>query len=135
MNAELTAQDKSVIRTAAFGAVTLMSYAGIAGSAHKVATEGTLAFASATGAVGHVLAAKTHDFKLKAKSAATLADQVLPALTASVTLLEAHDPAEAENFRTTINVAIAAANRAHKGAPSPAMAAMTAKIDTALNVA
>jgi len=133
MSVTLTAQDKTVIRTAAFGAVTLMSYAGIAGSAHKVATDGSLALASATGAVGHVLSEKQKDFKLDAKSGAALADQVLPALTESVSILKAQDAAEAENFRTTVIVAVEAATRAHKGAPSPTMAEMTRKITEALN--
>lgn len=130
MNVNLTAQDQTTIRTAAYGAVTLMSFAGVAGSAHKVATDGTLAYASATGAVGHVLASKKNDFKLHAKSAAALADQVLPALTASVHLL---DEEEAANFRTTVVTAVEAATRAHKGAPSPSMAAMSGKITEALH--
>jgi hypothetical protein len=134
MSINLTAQDQTTIRTAAYGAVTLLSFAGIAGSAHRVATDGTLAFASATGEVGRVLASKRRDFKLKGKSAADYADYVLPALGESVRLLEAQDAAEAENFRTTITVAVAAANRAHKGAPSPTMAAMTRKITEALDV-
>jgi hypothetical protein len=133
MSINLTAQDKSTIRTAAFGAVTLLSFAGIAGSAHKVATEGSLAYASATGEVGHVLASKKNDFNVKGKSAAEIADYVLPALSESVALLKAQDEAEAENFRTTVAIAVEAANRAHKGAPSPVMAEMTRKITEALN--
>ena len=135
MTVELTTRDKSTIRTAAFGAITLMSYAGIAGSAHKVATGGSLALAAATGAVGHVLAGKQRDFKLQAKSSAALADQVLPALTASVKLLKEQDPSEADHFRRTVTVAVEAANRAHKGEPSPTMAAMTRKITEALDAA
>ncbi|RRR99370.1 hypothetical protein [Glycomyces terrestris] len=135
MTVELTAQDKSTIRTAAFGAVTLMSYAGIAGSAHKVATGGSHALTAATGAVGHVLAEKKRDFKLQARSSAALADQVLPALTASVRLLREQDPSEAENFRRTIAVALDAASRAHKGEPSPTMAEMARKITAALDAA
>ncbi|MDN3241012.1 hypothetical protein [Glycomyces tritici] len=133
MNVTLTAQDHTTIRTAAFGAVTLMSFAGIAGSAHKVATDGTLAYAAATGAVGHVLASKKNDFKLSAKSAAALADQVLPALTASVHLLQEQDAEEAANFRTTVVTAVEAATRAHKGEPGPSMAAMARKITEALD--
>ncbi|MFC3494899.1 hypothetical protein [Glycomyces rhizosphaerae] len=135
MNVNLTAQDKSTLRTAAYGAVTLMSFAGIAGSAHKVATDGTLALASATGTVGHVLAEKEKDFKLEAKSGAALADQVLPALTASVKTLAAQDAAEAENFKATVLIAVEAATRAHKGAPSPTMAAMGRKVSEALDAA
>jgi hypothetical protein len=135
MSINFTAADKSTLRTAAFGAVTLMSFAGIAGSAHKVATDGSLALASATGAVGHVLAEKQKDFKLDAKSGAALADQVLPALTASMSLLKEEDAGEAENFRSTVLVAVEAATRAHKGAPSPTMAEMTRKITAALDAA
>jgi len=134
MSINLTDQDQNTLRTAAYGAVTLMSYAGIAGSAHKVATDGSLALAAATGPTGHALA-DTKGLKIKGKSAAALADEVLPALTESVALLNAQDPAEAENFRRTVTIAVEAANRAHKGAPSPTMAEMTRKITEALNAA
>ncbi|WP_253783624.1 hypothetical protein [Nocardia amikacinitolerans] len=43
------------------------------------------------------------------KNVAELADQVLPALTTAATLLEQQDPAEADNFRRTVLVAIDAA--------------------------
>ncbi|WP_026925279.1 hypothetical protein [Glycomyces arizonensis] len=132
MTVTLTAQDETTIRTAAWGTVTLLSFAGISGSAHKVATDASLALNAATGAVGHVIADKAGSVKIKGKSAAAIADQVLPALTESVRLLEAQDAAEAENFRNTITVAVAAANRAHKGEPGPVMAEMTRKIDEAL---
>ncbi|WP_433352382.1 hypothetical protein ACQP25_04650 [Microtetraspora malaysiensis] len=55
MSVTLTDQDKLTLRTAAWGAVSLMSAAGAAGSAHKVGTEGSIALTSATGLVGHVL--------------------------------------------------------------------------------
>jgi hypothetical protein len=132
MSINLTAQDEITIRTAAYGAVSLMSAAGIAGSAHRIGTEGSLALFAATGAVGHVLA-NAKGLKLKGKSTAALAEQVFPALTESVKLLSAQDAAEAENFRTTITIAVDAANRAHKGAASPSMAEMTRKITAALN--
>ncbi|GAA2125941.1 hypothetical protein [Glycomyces algeriensis] len=136
MTTTLSTQDQATIRTAAYGTVTLMSIAGIAGSAHKIATDGSLAFAAATGTVGHVLAgAKAKELKFPGKSAAAIAEQVLPAITESVRLLEAQEPAEAENFRSTIRIAVEAATRAHKGAPSPVMAEMTRKIDQALNAA
>jgi hypothetical protein len=132
MTVDLTAQDEITIRTAAYGTVSLLSAAGIAGSAHKIGTDASLALVAATGAVGHVVA-NVKGMKLKGKSTAELADQVFPALAESVRLLEAQDPAEAENFRTTIGVVIDAANRAHKGEPSPTMAEMTRKINEALN--
>lgn len=131
----LSDQDKRTLRIAAYGAVTLMSYAGAAGSPHKVATNGTLALSSATGLVGHVLAAKTNDVKLNSKSGAALADQVLPALTESVTLLKKRNPAEADNFRSTVVIAIEAAAQAHRGEPSPPMVEMTRKITKALDAA
>ncbi|WP_026930049.1 hypothetical protein [Glycomyces tenuis] len=133
MTVNLSAQDETTIRTAAWGTVTLLSFAGIAGSAHKVGTEASLALNAATGAVGHVLAEQAGGVKIKGKSAAAIADQVLPALTASVKLLGEQDEAEAENFRTTITVAVEAANRAHKGEPSPTMAEMSRKITEALH--
>jgi hypothetical protein len=132
MTINLTAQDEITIRTAAYGTVSLLSAAGIAGSAHKIGTDASLALAATTGAVGHVVA-NAKGMKLKGKSTAELADQVFPAITESVRLLEAQDPAEAENFRTTIGVVIDAANRAHKGEPSPTMAEMTRKINEARN--
>ncbi|MET7337208.1 hypothetical protein, partial [Nonomuraea sp. NPDC005650] len=105
MSITLTDQDQTTLRIAAWGAVSLMSAAGAAGSAHKVATEGSIALTSATGQIGHVLTKAPKGVKY-GKTVAELADQVLPALTASMTLLTQHDPAEADNFRNTVIVAI-----------------------------
>ncbi|MDN3240821.1 hypothetical protein [Glycomyces tritici] len=132
MTTSLSTQDQVTIRTAAYGTVSLLSAAGIAGSAHKIGTDASLALVAATGTVGHIVA-DAKGVKLKGKSTADLADQVFPAITESVRVLEAHDPAEAENFRTTIAIVIDAANRAHKGEPSPVMAGMVRKIEQALN--
>ncbi|MCP2280110.1 hypothetical protein [Nocardia amikacinitolerans] len=126
----LTDQDKSTVRTAAYGAVSLMAAAG---APHKGIANGSIALTSATGLVGHVLAAKSRDIELKGKSVAALADHVLPALTAAVKLLEQRDPAEAANFRDTVLVAIEAAARSRGSEPSPAVAAMTRKITAALD--
>src|SRR5688500_19961651 len=53
----LSDQDKTTLRIAAYGAITLLSAAGaVGGSAHKIATNGSIALGSATGLVGHVLA-------------------------------------------------------------------------------
>ncbi|WP_063002408.1 hypothetical protein [Nocardia mikamii] len=127
----LTAQDQLTVRTAAYGAVCLLA----AGShkPHRAATAGSTALLSATGMVGHVLAAKSKDIELAGKSVAALADQVLPALTAAVTLLEQSDPAEADNFRTTVQVAIEAATaEVH---PGPVTTEMIRKITAALHAA
>ncbi|TDD30920.1 hypothetical protein E1286_45660, partial [Nonomuraea terrae] len=69
------------------------------------------------------------------KTVAELADQVLPALTAAMSLLKKQAPAEADNFRSTVIVAIAAASRPQKGEPSPTMTEMARKITEALDAA
>ncbi|TMR07796.1 hypothetical protein ETD86_50490 [Nonomuraea turkmeniaca] len=135
MSITLSDQDKATLRTAAYGAVSLMSAADAAGSPHRAATDGSIALASATGLVGHVLAAKSKDINLYGKSVAELADHVLPALTAAMSLLKKQDPAEADNFRSTVLIAIDAAARTHQGRPSPTMADMARKITEALDAA
>ncbi|GGO27631.1 hypothetical protein [Microbispora bryophytorum] len=135
MSVTLTDQDKITLRTAAYGAVSLLAAAGATGSPHKVATQGSIALASATGLVGHVLADKSTGMDLSGKSVAELADRVLPALTASVHLLKRQGPAEADNFRSTVLVAVEAAARAQKGEPGPTMADMARKITEALDAA
>ncbi|WP_188188431.1 hypothetical protein [Nonomuraea sp. SYSU D8015] len=135
MSITLTDQDKITLWTAAWGAVSLMSAAGAAGSAHRAGTEGSIALTSATGLVGHVLAKKPKGAKLNGKSVAELADTVLPALTAAMSLLKEQAPAEAGNFRSTVIIAIDAATRTHQGEPSPTMAEMARKITEALDAA
>ncbi|GII85042.1 hypothetical protein Ssi03_30320 [Sphaerisporangium siamense] len=134
MSITLSEQDEFTLRTAEWGAVSLMSAAGAAGSAHKVATEGSIALTSATGLVGHVLAKAPKGVKY-GKTVAELADQVLPALTASMSLLNQQDPAEAGNFRRTVLVAIEASTRPQLGAPGPTLAEMARKITEALDAA
>ncbi|MEU7896294.1 hypothetical protein AB0B45_25995 [Nonomuraea sp. NPDC049152] len=135
MSLTLTDQDKATLRTAAYGAVTLLAAADVTGSPHKAATAGSLALYSATGPVGHVLAEKKSGVGLDGKSVAGIADHVLPTLTSSMGLLKQQDPAEAGNFRNAVLVAVEAAARAHKGEPSPTAAEMTRKITAALDAA
>jgi mannitol-specific phosphotransferase system IIBC component len=130
MSITLSDQDQLTLRTAAWGAVYLMSAAGAAGSAHKAATNGSIALTSATGLVGHVLAKAPKG--LTGKTTAALADQILPALTASVTLLKQHAPDEADNFRRTVTVAIDAAQQ---GRSNPTTTDMARKITEALDAA
>ncbi|RJL35846.1 hypothetical protein [Bailinhaonella thermotolerans] len=134
MTINLTDQDALTLRLAAWGAVSLMSAAGAAGSAHKAGTESSLALTSATGLVGHVLARAPKGVKY-GKTVAELADQVLPALTAAMGLLKEQAPAEADNFRRTVLVAVEAAARSDQGGPSPAMTEMARKITEALDAA
>ncbi|AQZ67746.1 D-alanyl-D-alanine carboxypeptidase [[Actinomadura] parvosata subsp. kistnae] len=131
----LTDQDKATLRTAAYGAVALLSAADATGKPHKIATTGSIALSSAIGATGHVLAAKTRDIDLYGKSVAELADRVLPALTQSITLLNRQDPAEADNFRGIVLTAIEAATQVHQGRPGPVLTDMIAKIAGALDAA
>ncbi len=67
MSITLTDQNMSTLRTAAYGAVSLITAAGTAGgSALKAATGGSIALGSATGQAGHVLAAvKAKEIVLK----------------------------------------------------------------------
>ncbi|MGW5108758.1 hypothetical protein [Nocardia sp. NPDC004123] len=130
----LTDQDKATIRSAAYGAVSLLAAAS--DKPHKAATAGSLALSSATGQIGHVLNAKSKDIHLSGKTVADLADQVLPALSAATALLERQDPAEADNFRTTVLVAIEAAAQANRnGQPGPVVDDMTRKVTAALHAA
>ncbi|WP_249644189.1 hypothetical protein [Nocardia sputi] len=112
-----------------------MAAADATGEPHKAATNGSIALSSATGILGHVLAAKTNDINPHGKSAAELADHVLPALTAAMSLLQKQDPAEADNFRSTVLDAIETATRTHPGQPSPTLDTMTHKITAALDAA
>lgn len=131
----LSAQDEQTLRTAAYGAVTLMAAAGATGKPHKAATHGSIALASATGEVGHVLAASSKIGDLGGRSVAAIADRVLPALTATMSLLAKQDAAEAAGFRSTVLTAVEAASLAHKGAPGPVVADMSRKITAALDAA
>ncbi|MET8653509.1 hypothetical protein [Nocardia aurea] len=132
MSITLTDQDKTTLRTAAYGAVSLLAAAGP--KPHKIATNGTVALTSATGPIGHVLAEKSGRIELGGKTVAELADHVLPALTAAMNLLREQAPAEADNFRSTVLVAIDAAG-IHQTQPSPTMTEMTRKITAALEAA
>ncbi|MGX1811516.1 hypothetical protein ACWIGI_37815 [Nocardia sp. NPDC055321] len=135
ITATLTDQDKATIRTAAFGAVALIAAADGKGKPHRASVQGSYALYSATGLVGHVLAGKTKDIELPGRTVAALADQILPALSSAVAVLEQLDAAEAENFRATVLVAVDAALGVHHGTPSPAVVAMAGKIREALRAA
>jgi len=132
MSVTLTDHDKATLRTAAYGAVSLLAAAAAAGGKpHRIATDGSIALGSATGVVGHVLGEKHRAVNLDGKSVAELADQVLPALTEALSLLKKQDPAEAANFRGTVVLALEAAT--HRVEPSPTVAHMVNKITEALD--
>jgi len=130
----LSDQSKTTIRIAAYGAITLLAAAGaVGGSPHKISTRGSIALGSATGVVGHVLADYPKHKELNGKSVAEIADHVLPALTEAMSLLKAESPAEADNFRGTVRLAIEAATDGSK--PNPVIADMIRKITDALDAA
>ncbi|MFI5908936.1 hypothetical protein [Dactylosporangium sp. NPDC051541] len=134
MTITLTDQDKTTLRIAAYGAITLLSAAGaVGGSPHRIATNGSLALGSATGPIGHVLADYPKGKDLNGKSVAEIADRVLPALTAAMALLRAQDPDEAANFRGTVVTAIESA--VHNSQPTPVMTDLIRKITQALDAA
>ncbi|MEU6381861.1 hypothetical protein [Streptomyces sp. NPDC046909] len=135
MSVILNDQDKTTLRTAAYGAVSLLAAAAGADSPHKIATKGSIALNSATGLVGHVLAEKSSVGDLNGKSTAELADQVLPALTEAMELLKKQAPEEAANFRSTVLVALETGAEARKGGPGPALTEMIRKITEALDAA
>ncbi|MEV5649366.1 hypothetical protein AB0L57_14025 [Nocardia sp. NPDC052254] len=128
----LTDQDKATLRTAAYGAVSLMAAADVTGKPHRASTRGALALTSVTGPVGHVLAAKSRDITLTGKSVAELADHVLPALTAAMDTLARQDRVEADNFRSAVLVAVEA-TRTRRDDPSPVRDEMARKITAALD--
>jgi hypothetical protein len=128
----LSDQDKTTMRIAAYGAVTLLSAAGVAGgSPHKIATNGSIALGSGTGVVGHVLAGYPKGKDLGGRSVAEIADRVLPALTEAMHLLKAQAPEEADNFRGAVLIAIESAVGQAK--PSPVITDMIGKITKALD--
>jgi hypothetical protein len=136
MSVTLSDQDKTTLRIAAYGAVTLLSAAGAAGgSPHKIATNGSIALGSATGMVGHVLAEYPKGKDLNGKSVAEIAHRVLPALTEAMSVLKKQAPEQADNFRSTVLVAIEAATRTRQGEPHPTLADMTRKITEAIDAA
>ncbi|MEV0824989.1 serine hydrolase domain-containing protein [Nonomuraea rubra] len=134
MTITLSDQDKNTLRIAAYGAVSLMAAAGAAGKPDKIAANGGIALGSATGLIGHVLADYPQGKDLTGKSVAEIADRVLPALTVAMNLLQQQDPAEADNFRSTVLVAVETA-QLHQGQPSPAAAEMARKITEAIDAA
>jgi len=135
MSDVLTTQDKQTLQIAAHGVLALMAGADPGPiSSTKAGIAGGLAMSSATGLVGHVLAAKPANLGLKG-TIAGIADRVLPALTSSVELLDAKAPEESDNFRTTITAISQSAAQASGGAASPSQAALIAKIQAAVDTA
>ena len=131
MAATLTPDEQATLRKAAFGAVTLVSiaYPGAVSTARENIA-GAKVLTGATGLTGQILSGKDK-VNLTGRSAAEIAHEVLPALTATVAALDATDPAEADNFRTIVTTAVEQAAATGSG-PNPAQTLMIDKIKAAL---
>jgi hypothetical protein len=127
----LTPDEQATLRKAAFGAVTLVSiaYPGAVSTARENIA-GAKVLTGATGLTGEILSGKDK-VKLTGRSAAEIADEVLPALSATAAALDATDPAEADNFRTIVTTAAEQAAATGPG-PNPAQTLMIGKIKAAL---
>jgi hypothetical protein len=130
MSEVLSQQETQTLRTAAFGAVMLVSvaYPG-AVSTTKINIVGARVLSGGTGLVGKVLSGKV-DPKLPKGTAADVALVALPALRESVSILEQRAPEEVENFRRLVS------NAVDQGASSaglnPATADMIVKVKEAM---
>ncbi|MFC9999093.1 hypothetical protein [Nocardia sp. NPDC127526] len=127
----LSLDDQRTVQTAAHGVVTLLACAD-RGRAGAISMAAAAALTSATGLVGHVVNDKKAKPNVKGRTVADIADVVLPALTASVRILETEAPQEVGNFRGTIATAISAAEQVYGGRPHPAAAELIRKINGAL---
>ncbi|MFE0605469.1 serine hydrolase domain-containing protein [Streptomyces sp. NPDC058892] len=125
MSVTLTDQDKLTLRTAAYGAVSLMAAAGAA----------PVSLSPAAGLVADVLAEQPRDARPDGASLAGTADHVLPALTAAMSLLRKAAPAEADTFRSAVVAAVEAAARTRPDEPGPAVDETVRKIVAALDAA
>ncbi|MFI7466892.1 hypothetical protein [Nonomuraea sp. NPDC049646] len=100
----LSDQDQLTLRLAGWGAVSLMSAAGAA----RLGPQGRHQRLHRPGfrhrSERHVLVKAPKS--LTGKTVATLADQVLPALTTSINLRKQQAPEEADNFRRPVTVAV-----------------------------
>jgi len=134
MTATLTPDEQATMRKAAYGAVTLVSvaYPGPVSTARENIA-GARVLTGATGLTGKILSGKGK-VKLAGRSAAEIADEVLPALSATTAILDATDPAESGNFRAVVTTAVEQAAATGSG-PNPAQALMLDKIKSALGTA
>jgi hypothetical protein len=129
----LTEQDRDLIRTAAYGAVTLVAcaYPG-AISTTKASIAGARVLTGATGQAGKALAGKGK-VNLPGASAADIADIVLPALTSAMAVLKDNEPGEADDFRRIVTIAVTQAAQSSGGGINAAEQEMISKITRALD--
>ncbi|GAB3153604.1 hypothetical protein GCM10027290_46680 [Micromonospora sonneratiae] len=130
---QLTDEERQVVKTAAFGAVFLVSNAdpGLLDMI-KESFAASGVFASASGLVREVLTAGGVP-RLTTESPADIEFEVLPALRNAVEILRAKAPAEVDNYRTTVIEAVDQVGRAANGI-NEVEATMVAKVRTALGL-
>lgn len=131
MPAKLSTQDKHTIQLAAHGVVALMaSSAPGAFTAPRAGIAAAKAMSTATGLTGEVLAEKPPKLPFKGSVAKT-AEQVLPAITKSIQILDRAQEGEGQNFRRTIQMIAQSAANANGGSPTPAELEMLRKVEDA----
>ena len=128
----LTAGERSTLRQAAFGAVSLVSlaYPG-AWSCTMETIAGAKVPTGATGIVGRVLSG-TQKYDLGGSSTAEVADQVLAALGETVSTLAAKTPGQEGEFHRVVMTAVRQASSTTRRGETPAHTDMIAKIAPAL---
>lgn len=133
MSEQLSAGEKSTLKTAAFGAVFLVSNAdpGLLDMVEE-SFAASDALAGTTGLVREVLTTGGVP-RLPSDDPAAVEAAVLPALRRSVEILQAKAPQELDNYRSTV---VAAADRVANATDgvNPAEAAMVSKVRDALGV-
>jgi hypothetical protein len=131
----LTDDEQTTLRTAAYGAVTLvsMAYPGV-WSSTRVNVVGSKVLTGSTGTVGRVLSGKGK-VDLKGGTTADIAETVLAAVKATLTTLRAKDPAAAAEFQRAVTTAVRQAAASARKGTSPAQVDMIDKITAAFATA
>lgn len=133
MDQQLTDEERQVVKTAAFGAVFLVSNAdpGVL-DLIKESFAASGAFADSTGLIREVLTGGGLP-RLASDSPADVEREVLPALRQAVQILEAKVPVEADRYRATVVAAVEQVGQASAGI-TEVEAAMIVKIRSALGL-
>ena len=133
MDQQLTDEERQVVKTAAFGAVFLVSNAdpGVL-DLIKESFAASGVFADSTGLVREVLTGGGLP-RLASDSPAEVEREVLPALRRAVEVLEAKVPGEVDQYRATVVAAVEQVGRASAGI-TEIEAAMIGKIRAALGL-
>lgn len=128
----LTAGEQSTLRQAAFGAVMLVSLANQGGGRARWGNiVGAKVLTDATGIVGRLLSGN-QNYDLGWSSTAEVADQVLAALSETVSTLAGKATGQAGEFRRVVMTAVRQAPSRTRRGETPVHTDMIAKIAAAL---